>query len=148
MLKQACVADVLKGRITREDGHLAVVTRYYPRGLKRDLIDDFECMLAPGKDLLDEFHDKVRELGGDHHAGFLAMGYPKKFFLDERGWEELGRYADLSREGDVYLICHCGLEERCHRELLLLLAKKHLGAEVEKPRHKYPYFRALKKGPP
>lgn len=148
MLKQARVDDLRKGRITKEDGYLVVATRHYPRGVKKDLFHKFEYCLAPTKELLAEFLDEVKKRDGDHNAGFLGMKYARKFRLSEKGWWKLREYAELSKRMDVYLICHCKSEDRCHRELLLLLAQRFVAADIDPPVNTFDDFTALQEGPP
>lgn len=148
MLKQARVEDIRKSRLTKKDGHLVVATRHYPRGVKRDLFHDFKSSLAPSKELLAEFMSEVKKRGGDHNTGFVGMNYAKKFHLSERGWWELRQYAKLSKRVDVFLICHCKFEDCCHRELLLLLAQKFFGADIDPLENTYDDFTALQQGPP
>lgn len=52
MLKQARVEDISKNRITKSHDHIVVVTHYYPRFLKRKLIDKYIKELAPTRELL------------------------------------------------------------------------------------------------
>lgn len=139
MLKQARVEDISKNRITKVHGHIVVVTHYYPRFLKRKLVDEYLKDLAPTKELLTEFKETEKS-AGDHNAGFESMNYEAKFTLSESGLAELSRLSSLAGTKDVYLVCHCGVGQRCHRELLLMIAKEMFGASVARVHQSYPKF--------
>jgi uncharacterized protein YeaO (DUF488 family) len=141
MLKQARVEDIAKNRITKIHGHIVVVTHYYPRFLKRKLIDEYIKELAPTRELLTEFKETEKS-EGDHDQGFEAMNYEAKFTLSESGLSELARLSTLAREKDVYLVCHCTVGQRCHRELLLLIAKEKFEAPIARVFHQYPVFQS------
>ena len=55
MIKQATVEDIANLRVTKRYGLIVVCTRYYPRFLKRKLVDEYFRVLAPTKELLTEF---------------------------------------------------------------------------------------------
>lgn len=139
MLKQARVEDISKNRITKLHGHIVVVTHFYPRFLKRKLVDDYIKDLAPTRELLSEFKAAEKETG-DHDQGFKAVDYESKFTLSDSGLAELARLSALAETKDVYLVCHCSVGQRCHRELLLMIAKKHFGATVGRIHHAYSTF--------
>ena len=139
MLKQARVEDISKNRITKLHGHIVVVTHYYPRFLKRKLVDEYIKELAPHRELLTDFKNSEKEIG-DHDQGFEAMDYESKFTLSESGLAELSRLSSLSSMKDVYLVCHCTVGQRCHRELLLMIAKARFGANVGRVHQTYLTF--------
>jgi hypothetical protein len=70
------------------------------------------------------------------------MNYQKKFSLTVAAVDELRALADRARAGDVFLVCQCELKERCHRELLLIAAKRWFGAATELRAFSYPDFEA------
>lgn len=139
MLKQARVEDISKNRVTKLHGHIVVVTHYYPRFLKRKLIDEYIKDLAPTRELLTEFKETEKS-AGDHDQGFEAMNYESKFTLSDSGLVELARLSSLAKDKDVYLVCHCTVGQCCHRELLLLIAKDKFAAPVSRVHHAYPVF--------
>lgn len=139
MLKQARVEDISKNRITKIHGHIVVVTHYYPRFLKRKLIDEYIKELAPTRELLTEFK-ATEKAEGDHDQGFETMNYESKFALSESGLSELSRLSTFASTKDVYLVCHCTVGQKCHRELLLMIAKEQFGAKVGRVHHPYAIF--------
>jgi uncharacterized protein YeaO (DUF488 family) len=123
MLKQASVADLKSGAVTRRDGHVVIVMRFYPRGLSRELRDEYLRSLAPEVALFRDF--KARERAhGDHDRAFREVDYERRFTLGEEGLRDLRRLHEMSRERDVYLVCQCQVGQSCHRELLLRIARE------------------------
>jgi uncharacterized protein YeaO (DUF488 family) len=141
MLKQAALADIKRGLIPGAASHLVVAMRYYPRFLKKELRDEFVCTLAPVKELLHDFNAAQRKLG-NHNLAFPEVDYELRFDLNDTGLAHLERLVHLSKTKDVYLICICDMGERCHREMLLLLAKDLFGCEIGEVFHAYPQFMA------
>lgn len=145
MLKQATVEDVAHRRITKLHGKIVVVTQYYPRFLKRNLIHDYVRALAPTRALLTEFKASEKAQG-DHDLGFESVDYESKFSLDQAGLAALRELSEAARSGDVYLVCHCRLGQRCHRELLLIAAHTLFHAPVARVYLEYPAFRKRVEG--
>ncbi len=56
------------------------------------------------------------------------------------GLSELSRLSSMATEKDVYLVCHCTVGQRCHRELLLMIAKEQFGASVGRVHQTYSTF--------
>jgi uncharacterized protein YeaO (DUF488 family) len=139
MLLQATTQEVQSGQITKKQGYLLVATRYYPRFLRRNLIDEYASHLAPNKNLLTEFKFYEKKLD-DHNCAFNEMQYEKKFTLTGDGCDDLKKIGSLSRKKDVYLICYCRRGERCHRELLMLMARDLYGTPIGRLYNSYPQF--------
>lgn len=142
MLRQASLSDVRDGTITRARGHLVLTMRQHPRGFERTLRDEYVSDLAPTPAMLKEFLAQKRKLGGDHNYAFHSVGYERRFALSSKGVEALRRLAELAKGKDVYFICQCEADQRCHRELLLLLARKWYRSETSALRFEYPIFDA------
>ncbi|HYF50713.1 MAG TPA: DUF488 family protein [Planctomycetota bacterium] len=138
MLKQACVADLRHARVSRADGYIVLAMRCYPRGVSKTLRDEYLSCLGPPAELLNDLHAHKQDTS--HNEAFDRANYEERFDLNADGREALKRLVDLSRTRDVYLICQCKPDEKCHRELLLLLAKKWYKAEVQELRFGYPKF--------
>jgi uncharacterized protein YeaO (DUF488 family) len=142
MFRKASVADLRSGSVTRAQGHVALCMRRYPRGLSKTKIDEYCGALAPSAALLDAFHSERERQGGNHNAAFLSMHYQQRFELPANAVEDLRRLAELSRNKDVFIVCQCALNERCHRELLIIAAKRWFGAAAELRTFSYPEFEA------
>ena len=102
--------------------------------------DEYARELSPEPELLKRFLAEKRRHGGDHNYPFHVVGYERRFHPPPAALEKLKALAERSRAEDVYLICQCGEDERCHRELLLLLARTWHGAATEPLRFAYPVF--------
>ncbi|RYZ68647.1 MAG: DUF488 family protein [Proteobacteria bacterium] len=137
MLKQATVEDISNSRVTKRHGRVVVTTRYYPRFLKKKLVDEYYGGLAPTKELLSEFRTR-EEVVLDHDQAFADVDYESKFSIDESALAKLQELSDLSRAQDVYLICHCKLGQRCHRDILLMIAKQQFDAPIGRVYLEYP----------
>ncbi|HYG75755.1 MAG TPA: DUF488 family protein [Planctomycetota bacterium] len=148
MLAQAAVEDVKAGRLKSND-HIVIAMRHYPRGLKKPANSEYLQVLAPGDVLFKDFYKHKDDLGEDHNTAFEHCRYEKRFGLTSAGLAELQRLCELSKSKDVVLVCQCGPGERCHRELLLLLAQKWYGAKTAPLRFSYPFFeQRLERKPP
>jgi uncharacterized protein YeaO (DUF488 family) len=145
MLRQASVADLRSGAISRKDGHVVVAMRFYPRGLARELRDEYVRALSPDEVLFREFK-AVERATGDHERAFTEVDYERRFRLSPEGRKELSRLAAMSRERDVYLVCQCVVGQACHRELLLRIADVELGAPIDVVHRAYPEFEKRLRG--
>lgn len=101
-----------------DDGLRVLATRYWPRGVSKDLKDEYSTTLSPSRELLRAFK----------HEGLSWDGYAARF-LDEmrsdKAQGEIRRLAEFARSHRITLMCICEDENRCHRSLL-----KRLIAEV------------------
>jgi uncharacterized protein YeaO (DUF488 family) len=141
VFRQARVEDIGNRRITKTHGQIVVVTQYYPRFLKRSLIHEYQHGLTPTRELLKDFKDAeksaIERLGKDkiseaHNQAFDDVGYEDKFTLTPDAISELGRLAEIAKTGDVYLVCHCKIGDRCHREILMLYAEVNFESKISK----------------
>jgi uncharacterized protein YeaO (DUF488 family) len=138
MLKQASIAQLRSGEVYRGLGYISVTMRTYPRGLKKELIDEYRSDLAPTMELFKEFKKFQAEVG--HEKAFQACHYEERFELGRRALMHLEELAKMSQTQDVYLLCQCGVGERCHREILLWLANTKFSAKVAEIHNSYPIF--------
>lgn len=138
-LYRAPVALIKSEKISRRHGHLIVAMRFYPRYLAKEKVDEYQRVLAPEEGLFAEFKAKDRELK-DHDAAFDLVRYEERFDLTPEGDAELARAAELATKRDVYLICQCTHDQKCHCDLLLLMARELRGAPVSQIPFRYPAF--------
>lgn len=129
MIKQATVEDISNRRITRLHGQIIVVTHYYPRFLKSNLIHEYHKELAPTRELLTEFKEKEEALG-HHDDAFIAVNYEDKFWLSDEGFTTLQKLSIEAETSQIYLVCHCKVGQRCHREILMVLAAEKFKAPI------------------
>ncbi len=102
--------------------------RFYPRGIRKELRDEYRADLSPTKAL---FRDFKNNQAAGHDVAFERSEYERRFELSEQAMEHLDLLAGISEGNDVYLICQCQLGQRCHREMLLLLAQKKFDAPID-----------------
>ncbi len=139
MLKQGALSQVKNEEFPRDKSHIVIAMRFYPRFLRKELRDEFICELAPEKQLLHEFNAAQKSLH-DHNSAFAHVDYNRRFQLSDRAIAHLERLSKMSEDCDVYLVCICQQGDRCHREILMLLAKEIFGCKIGKVYHDYPEF--------
>jgi uncharacterized protein YeaO (DUF488 family) len=140
MLKQASVSDLIMDRVSRSRKTYVVITmRRYPRFVNRELRDEYTPEMSPEPSLHEDWLTAKRKYD-DHDGAFARVHYDKRFTISEKGLEHLKRLSELSKKKDVYFICSCRVGQRCHREMVLLLAKKWFKAKTDKVTHEYPEF--------
>ena len=110
----------------------------YPRGVKKELSDEFRSELAPDRELLKEWKQFERDKG--HDEAFKLTNYEARFQLTPTALYHLKKYSEAS--GDTYLVCQCKIGERCHREMLLLTAKIKYNAKIGEVHNSYPTYEA------
>ncbi len=135
MLKQGSVIDLRSGKLKKSDGYMVVCMAFYPRGLRKELLDEYRTHLAPDKNLIRDFKAAEEKFG--HDDAFKVCDYDARFRLSAEALESLRRLSDKSRKQDVYLLCQCESEARCHREILLLIARDRFSAEIGPVFHEY-----------
>jgi len=134
------VSYVTGGKVSRRDGYIVVVMRFYPRFIAKGKRDEYVPQLAPDEILFSEFKEEERR-GGNHDAAFAQVRYAERFALSPAGLEELRRLAALSKDKNIYLICQCALDQCCHADLLILMARQWYGAFAMSPRYDYRLFK-------
>lgn len=138
MLKQASISEIRSGKISRKDGYIVAGMCFYPRGLKKELLDEYRSNLAPDRMLFKDWQTAQEKSG--HDEAFNIVHYEERFTLEPGALESLRRLTDISRKQDVYIACQCEPGERCHREIVLLIAQHKFGAEIGPILHEYPVF--------
>ena len=139
MLKQASVTDLTMNRVSKDQGHIVITMRRYPRFVNKQLRDEYLTCMSPEKKLFEDWLTAKRRYQ-DHDGAFFKSHFEERFEINEEGFEHLARLSFLAEKQDVYLICQCKTGERCHREFLLIMAKRLFGAKVELLQNRYPVF--------
>lgn len=130
MLIRASVGQVKSGVVRRGPGrHLVVAMRVYPRFLPKALTDEYARALSPQPELFEKYR-ALKKQSGEQNEAFEQAGYETTFALSDEGVRDLARLAGRSSTEDVHLICQCAPSERCHVDLMLLLAEQKLGAAI------------------
>lgn len=94
-------------------------------------------ILAPSKKLLNEFNErkeKLRRMGIDdvsaHNRAFDDIDYERKFRQEILNRPEallkLRQIKESAKEKDIYLICYEKPPKKCHRFILIEIAKNEL----------------------
>ena len=141
MLQRASVQDVKSGKISRAQAYLAVAMRFYPRFLRKEWVDEYIRALAPPADLFKSFKELDRKLA-NHNSAFYQVEYEKRFKISQAGREELKLLSQIAEKKDVFLICQCRDFDRCHCDLLLMMAERNFKAPTKKLIFDYPDFKA------
>ena len=136
MLKQASVEQVRNLQLPRENSHIVIAMCYYPRGIKKELSDEFRSELAPDRTLFTEWKEVEKAHG--HDQAFITTRYEERFTLSPTGLYHLKKYSESPL--DTYLVCQCKTGERCHREMLLLTGKLKYQAPIDKVFNSYPTY--------
>jgi uncharacterized protein YeaO (DUF488 family) len=139
MLRQASVSDLVSDRVSREKGYVVITMRRYPRFVNRLLRDEYLACMSPDRPLFEDWLTAKRKFQ-DHNGAFGKVKFEQRFDVDLEGLAHLERICALAEKKEVYLVCQCHEGKRCHREFLLILAKKLFKAKVEKPKNTYPVF--------
>ncbi|MGZ3774258.1 MAG: DUF488 family protein, N3 subclade [Pseudobdellovibrionaceae bacterium] len=129
MIKRASVSEIKDKKITKAMGYLVVTMRMYPRFLQKSLIDDYCQSLSPQADLFARYREFKKETG-DQNKSFELAHYQEEFALTETGMHDLEKLVEISKKQNVYMICQCDRHERCHVDLMLLIAQKKFGAKI------------------
>ncbi len=94
-----------------DDGYRVLATRYWPRGVKKESVDEYVSALAPSRGLLQSYRTED-----------ITWEEFRKRYLDEMRGEdqrtEIYRLANLARSQKITLLCICNELEKCHRWLL------------------------------
>ncbi len=139
MLYRISVQDIKENKITTRFGYIVVVMQYYPRFLAKTLIHEYCRELAPDRALFTEFKAMEKTLG-DHNLAFDRVEYETRFRLTDLGIQALERLSAQASDRNVYLACQCSPLQKCHGDLLLLLAKNNFHAKAQHPRVSYSKF--------
>jgi len=91
----------------KKDGTRVLIMRLWPRGIRRDQVDEWNRDLAPSRELLFEIK----------HRGLAWEDYVRRY------WQEISPAAvdalrRRARHETVTILCSCPDENRCHRGLL------------------------------
>lgn len=93
------------------DGHRVLITRYYPRGVKKDHFDDWVRELSPSKDLLKQYKE-----------GKITWNTFEKRFLiqmnDEQCMMKLQTLSTQAKKKPITLLCYEKNDHECHRHLI------------------------------
>jgi len=98
--------------ISPDDGFRILVTRYYPRGVKKDRFDLWLRDASPSIPLL----KKIKS--GEIDWQEFSITYGKEVQSSDIGKTALARILEVSKEKPVTLLCYEKEGLNCHRNLL------------------------------
>ncbi len=103
--------------VDAKDGLRVLVTRYYPRGVKRERFDLWIRELSPSAKLLRSYK------AGDIDWRKFSADFTKELDNTE-SQKALRNLQELSKKGNVTLLCYERAGENCHRLILERLLSK------------------------
>jgi uncharacterized protein YeaO (DUF488 family) len=93
------------------DGKRVLATRYWPRGIPKESVDEYLPVLAPSRQLLQSYRQ-----------GQLNWPRFRNQYLHEMQGQapraQIHRLAKTARSEVVTVLCVCVDKDRCHRSLL------------------------------
>src|SRR5262245_14870771 len=89
------------------DGTRILVMRLWPRGIRRDRVDEWNRDVAPSRDLLFDFK----------RHGLSWEDYVTRYWREIRP-EAIDALRRRARRETITLMCSCADEHHCHRGLL------------------------------
>jgi uncharacterized protein YeaO (DUF488 family) len=97
------------------DGRRILITRYYPRGVKKDRFDEWQRALSPSTKLLREYKDE--EIGW---AVFKSR-FLKELQSSDGSLEVIKTFHDRMSTEVITLLCYEKSGEHCHRHIVKVI---------------------------
>ena len=101
------------------DGTRVLITRFYPRGVKKDRFDRWIRELSPSSDLLHAYKS------GDKSWQTFAAEFKTELDANPSSMLAIRSLREESRKGNVTLLCYERSGIPCHRYIVAELVKKH-----------------------
>lgn len=95
-----------------EDGLRILITRFYPRGVKKDHFDLWLRELSPSADLLMNY--KEGRIAWDDFITVLK----KELYHNTDSWETINVLNNDSKNVNITLLCYERSHTRCHRHIV------------------------------
>jgi len=95
-----------------EDGVRVLITRYYPRGVKKDRFDRRIIALSPSRGLLSSYRD------GEKDWDQFSKTFLSELRANPESLEAIRSLHALSKSQDVTLLCYERSGAPCHRYLV------------------------------
>jgi uncharacterized protein YeaO (DUF488 family) len=106
--------------VSKDDGARVLVTRYWPRGVKKEKAGLWLKGLGTEPDLIKKW--KAKGLSWEK----FAKSYRDEFKSEEKK-KAFGELKEIIRSnGNVTLLCTCKDTEHCHREIVKEMLEKEL----------------------
>ena len=95
-----------------KDGKRVLVTRYYPRGVRKDRFDLWLRELSPSAKLLKSYKESKIDWA------LFSAAYLDELKSNAKSTESIQALRPLARHSDVTLLCYEKEGMHCHRHLL------------------------------
>lgn len=104
---------------SKDDGLRVLVTRYWPRGVKKQAVSVWLCGLGPQPELIKLWKDEK----------IKWPEFKKRYLAEFASDEKMGLFIELegivkAESGTVTLLCACKEDVNCHRSLLKEMLEK------------------------
>ena len=100
------------GHKEKQDGLRVLITRFYPRGIKKTHFDVWKKELAPSKQLLKEYKAKKKTWEE------FAKSFQSELKDQKESIDALKELKTKSKSGNITLLCYEKDDKPCHRHLL------------------------------
>ena len=111
----------------KDDGRRILITRYYPRGVKKTHFDEWARVLAPSRELLRRY--KEGKISWDQFASvFLSQ-----VRANPESREAVDSLVALAARQNVTLLCYERAGSLCHRYLVEEMVRSQMGKALGAP---------------
>jgi len=129
-IKTASLRDLNK---LPKSSYKILITRFYPFYIKdiKKKVDEWIPDLAPSKELLKVYKDELKRTNEQRIAWNISRydsTFRRQIMRNSESFKELKRIGKLSKEKDVYLLCHEKDEAYCHRRIVREIIELGIGA--------------------
>jgi len=100
------------------DGIRVLITRFYPRGVKKERFDRWTKDLSPSKELLQAYRSKEK------NWDVFRSEFISQLKANPASMDAIRLVRSESKKGDVTLLCYERGELPCHRYIVAELIKK------------------------
>ena len=110
------------------DGVRVLITRYYPRGVKKDRFDRWEKALSPSRELLAAYR------GGEKSWDQFKGAFLSEMSASPESAEAIRALSLLAKAQDVTLLCYEKSGLNCHRYLVAEVLSPRASSRATSPR--------------
>lgn len=107
----------------KEDGTRILITRFYPRGVRKDHFDQWMRELAPSKDLLKDYKT------GEINQSQFTRQFLKQIHVDNESKLAIQTLSALACDRNVTLLCYERDGDFCHRHLVQDVIKNQMAKQ-------------------
>ncbi len=111
--------------IEDSDGTRLLITRYYPRGVKKEHFDQWVRELSPSVELLKGYKE------GTINQEQFTIQFISQIHSNIESIEALQSVSEMARKTNITLLCYEREGEFCHRHLVNSLVLNYIGKVPE-----------------